>query len=169
MKKGVIQSKVPETNAGKYIAKKNKHILTKIVAVSPELIPKYETPDAACCDLRANLPDGSVTIGFMETKLIDTGIKIQMPSGYEAQIRCRSGLAKKGIMITNGIGTIDEGFRGTLGILLTNTNKNPYIIEHLARIAQMSIKPVLYFNFEQVDTIDITERNEGGFGSTGEL
>jgi dUTP pyrophosphatase len=149
-----------------------KSIATRIVADSPEFIPEYKTNGSACCDLKANIPpdkDGQRTlyIGHMETVKVDVGFSIAVPPGHEAQIRPRSGFGAKGMIVPNSPGTIDEDYRGRMCVLLTNLNKEPWPIHHLDRIAQMALKPVYYFGFEPVDTLDTTERGEGGFGSTG--
>ena len=166
-KKTEIRAKVPKTAANDYYCKARKTFKTQIVAISPEFMPIYAHSDDTCCDLKANIPEGEVAIGFGEVRKIDTGIKIQLPVGFEAQIRCRSGLACKGLMMVNGIGTIDTGYRGSIMAIVTNASRQPITIKHLDKIAQMALKPVYYFDFEQVDTLDNTERGEKGFGSTG--
>jgi len=167
MKKGTVTSKVPETEANNYVSRLNKRMLTKIVADSPEFIPVYATKGAACCDLKANIPSGSITIGTLETVKIDCGFSMQLPDGYEAQIRPRSGFGAKGIITPNSPGTIDEDYRGRMCVLLTNLKNEPVTINHLDRIGQMALKPVWYFDFQEVDTLDSTDRGDGGFGSTG--
>lgn len=162
-KKGSIQSKIPTTMANDVNSIKS----TKIVAISSEFMPTYESKGAACCDLRANIPDTVKFINPQETVLIDVGIKIQLPPGFEAQIRAKSGWGKKGLIVSNGIGTIDEDYRGPIMVPLTNTTECQITVYHLNKIAQMCLKPVYYFDFEVVDTLDLTERGEGGFGSTG--
>lgn len=103
-----------------------------------------------------------------ERKLIRTGIKIQLPSNTEAQIRPRSGLALKyGITVLNTPGTIDEGYRGEIGVIIINHGQEKYLIEKGMRIAQMVVKPTLKVQVEQVLDLDESERGEGGFGSTG--
>ena len=167
-KKAYIQTKIPKTMANNL---NNPVRNTKIVAVATEFMPTYESKGAACCDLRANImyngePSEKV-IYPQETVLIDVGIKIQLPPGFEAQIRAKSGWGKKGLIVSNGIGTIDEDYRGPIMVPLTNTTEYEITVYHLNKIAQMCLKPVYYFNFEVVDTLDTTERGEGGFGSTG--
>lgn len=147
--------------------RKNILVKTKIVAISPEFMPVYAHSGDACCDLFANIPKGEIHIGSGEIKKIDTGIKIQLPYGYEAQIRCRSGWASNGLMVVNGIGTIDANFTGTIQVIVTNIADNLIIVRHLNKIAQMAVKPVYYFDFEEVPTLDNTERGENGFGSSG--
>ena len=169
--KGTVTPLPLKTEASNYVSTARKQ-KTQIVADSPEFIPEYKTSGAACCDLKANIPpdeNGQRTlyIGHMETVKVDVGFSIAVPPGYEAQIRARSGFAAKGMIVTNGIGTIDEDYRGKMCVLLTNLSGEPWPIHHLDRIAQMALKPVWHFGFEPVDTLDITERAEGGFGSTG--
>jgi len=167
MNKVIATPVVPTTRANELQNGWNRHIKTQIIPESPEFVPTYETKGAVCCDLKAYLPDGPVFIGQMETVKIYTGFRIAVPAGYEAQIRPRSGFGVKSIIIPNSPGTIDFDFRGKMCVLLTNLKLEAVEIKHLDRIAQMALKPVWYFNFVTVDTLDITERNEGGFGSTG--
>lgn len=108
------------------------------------------------------------TIEPSETVLIHTGIKIELPENTEAQIRPRSGLAlKNSITVLNTPGTIDEGYRGEIGVILINHSKNSFKVEKGMKIAQMVIKPVIRVNVVEVSELNDTERNEGGFGSTG--
>lgn len=163
-----VSPKAPETRVNDFFIVPNKHIETQIIPESPEFVPTYETEGAACCDLKAYLPDGPVTIGQMETVRIYVGFRIALPVGYEAQIRPRSGFGAKSIIIVpNDPGTIDEDFRGKMCVLLTNLKEEPVQIKHLDRVAQMALKPVWYFNFVTVDKLNATKRGEGGFGSTG--
>lgn len=109
-----------------------------------------------------------IIIKPMERKLVHTGIKIQLPKNTEAQIRPRSGLAlKNGITVLNTPGTIDEGYRGEIGIILINLSEETFKVEKGMKIAQMVIKPTLTLNIEEVSTLTETTRGEGGFGSTG--
>jgi dUTP pyrophosphatase len=132
-------------------------------------LPSYETAGAAGADLRANLPDrGSVTIAPGKRALIPTGLRIEIPGGYEAQIRPRSGLAlKNGITLPNSPGTIDSDYRGPLGVILMNAGDAPFVVGHGDRIAQMVVAPVVQARFELVETLADTARAAGGFGSTG--
>jgi dUTP pyrophosphatase len=169
--KGTVTSIPPKSEASHYIGV-IRNQKTKIVADSPEFIPEYKTIGAACCDLKANIPpdkDGQRTlyIGHMETVKVDVGFSIAIPPGFEAQIRPRSGFGAKGLIVPNSPGTIDFDFRGRMCVLLTNLSGESRPIHHLDRIAQMALKPVWRFDFEPVDTLDTTERGEGGFGSTG--
>ena len=166
--KAVTKLPVPITT--EYVEKKISKIPTRIVAISPEFIPECKRLGDACYDVRANLSDLNgyfLYIGSLETKLVDLGFKLELPFGWEAQIRCRSGWATKGLMVTNGIGTIDCNFRENLKVILTNTSDMPIIIRHKDRIAQITLKPVWYFDFCQVDTLDNSTDRGGGFGSTG--
>lgn len=109
-----------------------------------------------------------VTLNPLERKLIHTGIKIQLPPSTEAQIRPRSGLAlKNGITVLNTPGTIDEGYRGEIGIVLINLSNDAFKVEKGMKIAQMVIKPTIQVEVEEVVELDDTSRGEGGFGSTG--
>lgn len=130
-------------------------------------LPSYETSNSAGMDLRAaNLEP--VVIKPSETKLIKTGIAIALPSGYEAQIRPRSGLAlKKGITIPNSPGTIDADYRGEIGVILTNLGKEDFVVERGMRIAQMVVAPCIQVDLKEVEDLDETDRGSGGFGSTG--
>lgn len=167
MKDAIVTPKIPITRANEMFEECSRRIETDIVPESPEFIPTYETEGAACCDLRAYLPDGPVTIGQMETVKIYAGFRIAIQPGYEAQIRPRSGFGARSIIVPNDPGTIDEDFRGKMCVLLTNLKQEPVEIKHLDRIAQMALKPVWYFKFKVVDTLNSTKRGEGGFGSTG--
>jgi dUTP pyrophosphatase len=168
----MVTPKMPQSQANEYTNQVRKTFLTKVVADSPEFIPVYKTDGAACCDLKANIPPDekgqrTLYIGPMETVKVDVGFSMALPPGFEAEIRPRSGFGAKGLIVPNAPGTIDFDFRGRMCVLLTNLNKEPWPINHLDRIAQMALKPVYYFGFEPVNTLDTTERGKGGFGSTG--
>ena len=135
-------------------------------------LPSYETYGAAGADLRANLPDGHRDLGIEivpgDRALIPTGLRLEIPMGYEVQIRARSGLAlKHGITLANAIGTIDSDYRGDLGVILWNGGADVFRVTHGMRIAQMVVAPVVQATFAIVDALDETERGVGGFGSTG--
>lgn len=132
-------------------------------------LPSYETAGAAGADVRANLPDrGSVVLAPGARALIPTGLRVEIPQGYEIQVRPRSGLAlKHGITLPNTPGTIDSDYRGPLGVILLNTGTEPFTVQHGERIAQLVVAPVLQVVFEEVETLDETARGSGGFGSTG--
>ena len=118
-------------------------------------------------DLYADV-DGDVTLSPGQIKLISTGIYVSIPSGFEAQVRPRSGLAlKHGISIVNSPGTIDSDFRGLVGVILINSGKSDYIIKRGMRIAQLVIKQTSRAEWIEVDELDETHRNAGGFGHTG--
>ncbi|MEM9551504.1 MAG: dUTP diphosphatase [Pseudomonadota bacterium] len=132
-------------------------------------LPAYETSGAAGADVRANLPDRkAVTLEPGGRALIPTGLRIEIPDGYEVQIRPRSGLAlKHGITLPNTPGTIDADYRGPLGVIVMNAGDAPFVIAHGDRIAQMIVAPVLQARFELAETLAETARGAGGFGSTG--
>jgi dUTP pyrophosphatase len=128
-------------------------------------LPQYAHPGDAGLDL-FSIEEREILPG--ETALIHTGIKIELPQNTEAQIRPRSGLAlKNSITVLNTPGTIDEGYRGEIGVILINHGKVPFKVEKGMKIAQMVIKPVLRVNVIEVDELSDTQRNENGFGSTG--
>lgn len=132
-------------------------------------LPSYATAGAAGADLRANLPDRGVLVLEPGARaLVPTGLKIAIPTGYEAQIRPRSGLAlKHGITLPNAPGTIDSDYRGPLGVIVMNAGAEPFTIAHGDRIAQMVVAPVVQARFETVEALAETVRGAGGFGSTG--
>lgn len=135
-------------------------------------LPAYETAGSAGADIRANLPaaqrTGGITLAPMQRLIVPTGIRVEIPVGYEMQIRPRSGLAlNHGITLPNTPGTIDSDYRGPLGVALVNLSDQPYIIRHGDRIAQIIIAPVLQAGFQVVETLTETKRGQGGFGSTG--
>jgi dUTP pyrophosphatase len=139
----------------------------KIVNSSRNPLPGYSTSSSAGMDLRANL-DGPVTLKPMERKLIPTGLFMELPEGFEAQIRPRSGLAlKKGISVLNSPGTIDADYRGEVGIILVNLSKEEFVVEHGERICQMVINRVETIQWNQVESLEESERGAGGFGHTG--
>ena len=132
-------------------------------------LPSYETPGAAGADVRANLPSGApVRIAPGARALIPTGLAMEIPVGFEVQVRPRSGLAlKHGIALVNSPGTIDSDYRGEVGVIVLNTSDVPFEVTHGMRIAQMVVAPVVQAAFQAVDTVQETERGAGGFGSTG--
>ena len=135
-------------------------------------LPAYETRGAAGADLRANLPEEHRALGIvlapMERRIVPTGLRVEVPAGFEMQIRPRSGLAyRHGITLPNTPGTIDSDYRGPLGVLLVNLGIEPYIIHHGDRIAQAVIAPVMQARFDLVESLGETARGAGGFGSTG--
>lgn len=139
----------------------------RIINRSNNELPAYATELSAGMDLRAYLPE-SVTLQPMERKLIPTGLSIELPAGYEAQVRPRSGLAlKKGITVLNSPGTIDADYRGEIGVILINLSQEPFVIESGERICQMVIARHEQVNWEEVTVLSETERGAGGFGHTG--
>jgi dUTP pyrophosphatase len=130
-------------------------------------IPAYETYNSAGMDLRAAV-EVEIILKKGERKLIPTGFAIALPSGYEAQIRPRSGLAlKNGITVVNTPGTIDADYRGEVMIILANLGEEDFVITRGMRIAQMIVAPCIQVKMEEVEDLDETERGAGGFGSTG--
>ena len=130
-------------------------------------MPSYATAGAAGMDLIAAIQD-TVTVGPGERTLIPTGLTIALPEGYELQIRPRSGLAlRHGITLPNTPGTIDEDYRGEISVIILNTGTEPFLIERGARIAQAVLAPVSRAAWLEVDRLDVTARDAGGFGSTG--
>lgn len=135
-------------------------------------LPAYETPGSAGADIRANLMPEDRESGFtldpMHRAVVPTGLRVEIPQGFEMQIRPRSGLAlKHGITLPNTPGTIDSDYRGPLGVALINLGAEPYTIRHGDRIAQMIVAPVVQVAFEVVEALSDTARGVGGFGSTG--
>lgn len=135
-------------------------------------LPQYQTAGAAGADICANLPldqrAQGVTLAPMQRLIVPTGIRVEIPAGYEMQIRPRSGLATKyGITLPNTPGTIDSDYRGPLGVALINLGSDAYTIQHGDRIAQAVIAPVLQVRWTVVDRLSDTDRGSGGFGSTG--
>ena len=142
-------------------------ITINIVNKSPNELPTYATEGAAGMDLRANLEE-TVTLPSLERILVPTGLFIELPAGYEAQVRPRSGLAiKQGITCLNTPGTIDSDYRGEIKVILINLSREPQLIHHGDRIAQMVIAKVEKANLELVPELNSSLRGEGGFGHTG--
>ena len=139
----------------------------KVVNKSSNELPEYSTEHAAGMDLRANLAN-EVILEPLERKLIPTGLFIELPVGFEAQVRPRSGLAlKKGITVLNTPGTIDADYRGEIMIILINLSTETFVIQHGERIAQMVIASHEKVKWEKVEMLDETARGDGGFGHTG--
>jgi len=139
----------------------------RIVNQSKHELPAYSTEWSAGMDIRANL-DAPVMMKHLERKLIPTGLFIELPQGYEAQIRPRSGMAlKRGVSVLNSPGTIDADYRGEIGIILINLSGQDVTIEDGERICQMIISKHETITWESVDQIDETNRGAGGFGHTG--
>ena len=139
----------------------------RVVVDSGHGPPRYETPHSAGMDLRAHLPEG-IVLAPGQRVLVPTGLRLQIPPGYEGQVRPRSGLAlKRGLTVLNAPGTIDADYRGEVGVILVNLSAEPQRIEPGERIAQLVIAPVTRASWEEVDELDESERGGGGFGSTG--
>ncbi|MEM6658061.1 MAG: dUTP diphosphatase [Pseudomonadota bacterium] len=132
-------------------------------------LPCYETAGAAGADVRANLPDRvPIMLAPGQRILVPTGLRVEIPKGYEIQVRPRSGLAlKHGITLPNSPGTIDSDYRGPLGIIVMNAGQDPFEVVHGERIAQLVIAPVIQAVFEPATALAETDRGSGGFGSTG--
>ena len=131
------------------------------------VLPDYATPGAAGMDIAAHL-DTAVTLAPFARAAIATGFSMQLPSGYEAQIRPRSGLAlKHGVTVANAPGTIDSDYRGEVAVILINLSQQDFAITPGMRIAQMVIAPVTHCRFEDILQLDMSDRGAGGFGSTG--
>lgn len=142
-------------------------MIIRIINKSKNSLPAYETAHAAGMDLRADV-ETTVVLKPMERKLIPTGLYIELPEGFEAQIRPRSGLAfKHGIGIVNSPGTIDADYRGEIKVLLINFSTEDFEINAGDRIAQMVVAKHERVNWEQVEVLNETQRGEGGYGHTG--
>jgi dUTP pyrophosphatase len=142
-------------------------MIVKVINKSNNPLPEYSTPLSAGFDLRANL-DNIEILKPGERKLVGTGLFIALEPGYEAQVRPRSGLAlKKGITVLNAPGTVDADYRGEVGVILYNASNEDFEIVPGERIAQMVIAKYERIDWEQVETLDETERGAGGFGHSG--
>ena len=142
-------------------------MICKIVNKSTNATPAYATAQSAGMDLRANL-EAPITLNPMERAMIPTGLFIELPVGYEAQVRPRSGLAAKhGITVLNTPGTIDADYRGEIKVILINLSTEPFEIQHGERIAQMVIAKHETVQWEEVEVLSDTERGASGFGSSG--
>ena len=140
----------------------------KIKNTSHHPLPRYETPQSAGMDLRAYLPDGPITLHPLQRSLVKTGLFMELPEGYEAQVRPRSGLAlKKGVTVLNSPGTIDADYRGEICVILINLSQEDFIINDGERIAQMVIARCEQATISEVEVLSDTERGAGGFGHTG--
>ncbi len=139
----------------------------KVVNKSKHALPHYATAQSAGMDLRANL-DAPITLKPLERALVKTGIFMELPIGFEAQVRPRSGLAfKKGITVLNTPGTIDADYRGEVGVILVNLSSEAFVVEDGERVAQMVVAKHEQPAWEEVVELIETERGAGGFGSTG--
>lgn len=139
----------------------------KVINHSKHPLPEYQTPLSAGLDLRANI-DEPIELKPLERKLIGTGLYIELPASYEAQIRPRSGLAyKHGLSVLNTPGTIDADYRGEIKVLLVNLSNDTFTIENGERIAQMVVAKHEQIKWQAVEELSDTERGSGGYGSTG--
>ncbi|NLC50387.1 MAG: dUTP diphosphatase [Bacteroidales bacterium] len=139
----------------------------KIINKSDNLLPEYATAYSAGMDLRANLIE-PIILKPLERALIPTGLFIELPAGYEAQIRPRSGLAvKHGISVLNSPGTIDADYRGEIRVVLVNLSNNEFVINHGERICQMVVANHATVQWEEADDLEDSDRGAGGFGHTG--
>ena len=139
-----------------------------IVNKSNNAMPAYETVNSAGMDLRAYLPDGEMVIKPMQRALVPTGLFMEIPVGYEGQVRPRSGLAiKSGITVLNSPGTIDADYRGEVKVILINLSDTDFVIKSGDRIAQLVIAKHEQMEVVEVETLSETERGAGGFGHTG--
>ena len=139
----------------------------KIINTSEHPLPSYETMFSAGMDLRAALVESS-TLKPLQRAIVKTGLFLELPIGYEAQVRPRSGIAaKKGITVLNAPGTIDADYRGEIGVILVNLSNEDFTIENGERIAQLVIAKHERANWEEVEVLEETDRGSGGFGSTG--
>ncbi len=149
------------------MAKKPLARIYKAPAFKDLPIPEYATPESAGVDLYAAV-EMPVVVAPHTWRLISTGIRVALPSGYEAQIRPRSGLALKyGVTLLNAPGTIDADYRGIVGVILMNHGEDTFTVRRGDRIAQMVVLPVAQIDFEEVTYLRPTKRGDGGFGSTG--
>ena len=139
----------------------------KVVNKSKHELPHYSTIASAGMDLRANINE-SITLKPLERTIVKTGIFMELPVGYEAQVRPRSGLAfKKGVTVLNSPGTVDADYRGEIGVILVNLSNEDFIVNDGERIAQLVIAKHEQINWKEVTVLNETERGIGGFGSTG--
>ena len=139
----------------------------KILNRSRFALPEYQTPLSAGLDIRADIQD-SITLNPLERAMVPTGLFVELPEGYEMQIRPRSGLAAKyGITVLNSPGTIDADYRGEIKVILVNLSNEPFVIQAGERIAQMVVARHEQIEWDEVEELSDTERGAGGFGSTG--
>ena len=139
----------------------------QIINKSKHATPNYETKGAAGMDLKANI-ESAITLKPLQRAIVKTGLFIALPTGFEAQVRPRSGLAaKKGITVLNSPGTVDADYRGEIGVILVNLSNEDFIINDGERIAQLVIAKHERVNWKEVSVLTETERGSGGFGSTG--
>ncbi len=139
----------------------------KVINRSAFELPAYESAQAAGLDVRANTTE-AITLGSLDRALVPTGLYVELPQGYEMQVRPRSGLAAKhGISVGNAPGTIDADYRGEIKVILINLSRDPFTIEPGERIAQLVVKRYEQIEWEPTESLSDTDRGAGGFGSTG--
>lgn len=139
----------------------------KVINKSKHSLPQYETIASAGMDVRANI-DQAIILAPLGRSLVKTGLFVEIPIGYEIQVRPRSGLAfKKGITVLNSPGTIDADYRGEIGVLLVNLSSEPFVIEDGERIAQLVLALHEQASWQEVEILEDSDRGQGGFGSTG--
>jgi len=139
----------------------------KVINKSKHPLPQYETIASAGMDVRSNI-DKPITLDPLDRTLVKTGLFVEIPIGYEIQVRPRSGLAfKKGITVLNSPGTIDADYRGEIGVLLVNLSSEPFVIEDGERIAQLVLASHEQAQWLETETLEDSGRGQGGFGSTG--
>ena len=145
-----------------------KQLKVRIINRSGNPLPAYSTPESAGMDVHAWLPDGPVTLMPGHRALIGTGLYMELPAGYECQVRPRSGLAlRHGISIVNSPGTVDADYRGEVGVILINLGQEPFTVTSGERICQIVIKEYVPVQWDEVSSLDPSERGDGGFGHTG--
>jgi dUTP pyrophosphatase len=146
-----------------------KRLPIRCSCTSPELIPRYQSEGSSGADLHADVPEEKpVTIAPGRWERIPTGLRLEIPPGYEAQVRPRSGLSSKhGVTILNTPGTVDSDYRGEVQVILVNLGKEPFEVRRGTRIAQIVFAPIVQADFHLQQTLSRSERGEGGFGSTG--
>lgn len=139
----------------------------KVIRMNETELPKYETVGSAGMDVRANIKE-PITLEAGAIKLIPVGLKVEIPLGYEIQVRPRSGLAlKHGLGMANSVGTIDSDYRGEIGVIAINLSDKPYTIQPQERIAQIVLNKVEQIEWTEVEELGTTERGAGGYGHTG--
>ncbi len=142
-------------------------MVIKVINKSANALPAYETELAAGMDVRADLAQ-SMELPPLGRAMVPTGLYVEIPAGYEMQVRPRSGLAARhGVTVLNSPGTIDADYRGEISVILVNLSDRAFVIEPGERIAQLVVAPVARASWENADTLGNTARGEGGFGSTG--
>lgn len=142
-------------------------ITIKVINKGKQSLPIYATPQSAGMDLRADIEEKYI-LQPLERHLFSTGLHIQLPTGYEAMVRPRSGMAlKHGVTVLNTPGCVDADYTGNIGVILVNLSQEPFTIEPGDRIAQLIINPIVQGVFAEVDVLEETERSENGFGHTG--